>query len=304
MMPVRGSGMHRLVGILSPEFSARADLSFEDIRPAVEKMLQIEVTEVNWFSAYRVHHRVADRFRVGRCFIAGDAGHVHSPAGGQGMNTGIGDAINLSWKLAHVLQGRAHASLLDTYEPERIAFARKLVATTDTAFHNIVDKKFTSSFVRKWIVPYVLPVLSRRAAFRNFAFKTVSQIRVNYRDSDLSQGRAGIVRGGDRLPWVNSGESDNFAALQSLDWQVHIYGRASPGFSNALSTLNLPVHQFPWNQAAGKAGLMEDAMYLVRPDGHVALACAKQDAEALKVFAAVRGLKFSSEPRHGVKVAC
>ena len=94
----------------------------------------IDVERVNWFSTYRVHHRVASHFRKGRAFLLGDAAHVHSPVGGQGMNTGIGDAVNLAWKLADVVQGRAQAGLLDSYEPERIAFARRLVATTDRAF--------------------------------------------------------------------------------------------------------------------------------------------------------------------------
>ena len=89
---------------------------------------------MNWFSTYRVHHRVTGRFRKGRAFLLGDAAHIHSPVGGQGMNTGIGDAINLAWKLAAVLGGRAPDSLLDSYEAERIGFARRLVATTDRAF--------------------------------------------------------------------------------------------------------------------------------------------------------------------------
>src|SRR5207302_7857291 len=94
-------------GLVPPELSGRENLSFEDIRGQVEPLLDVRVTEVNWFSTYRVHHRVADRFQVGRAFLLGDAGHIHSPAGGQGMNTGIGDAINLGWKLAQVIQGRA-----------------------------------------------------------------------------------------------------------------------------------------------------------------------------------------------------
>jgi 2-polyprenyl-6-methoxyphenol hydroxylase-like FAD-dependent oxidoreductase len=73
-----------------------------------------------------VHHRVAEHFRRGRAFLLGDAAHIHSPAGGQGMNTGIGDAINLAWKLAAVLAGRAADKLLDSYEAERIGFARRL----------------------------------------------------------------------------------------------------------------------------------------------------------------------------------
>ena len=75
----------------------------------------------DWFSAYRVHHRVTEHFHKGRVFLLGDAAHIHSPAGGQGMNTGIGDAINLAWKLKSVLDGRAPNALLDTYERKRLA---------------------------------------------------------------------------------------------------------------------------------------------------------------------------------------
>jgi 2-polyprenyl-6-methoxyphenol hydroxylase-like FAD-dependent oxidoreductase len=84
--------MQRLIGLVPPELSERDKLTFEDIRGQVEKLLDIRVTEMNWFSTYRVHHRVADRFRVGRAFLLGDAGHIHSPVGGQGMNTGIGNS--------------------------------------------------------------------------------------------------------------------------------------------------------------------------------------------------------------------
>ncbi|MEJ7321655.1 FAD-dependent monooxygenase, partial [Staphylococcus epidermidis] len=92
----------------------------------------IHIKNINWYSSYRSHHRVAEHFRVNRAFICGDAGHIHSPAGGQGMNTGISDAFNLAWKLSNVIQGKADKSILDTYEPERIEFAKKLVTTNDT----------------------------------------------------------------------------------------------------------------------------------------------------------------------------
>ncbi|MBV8198329.1 MAG: FAD-dependent monooxygenase, partial [Candidatus Eremiobacteraeota bacterium] len=120
MFPVRSSGMQRLIGLVPPEFSDADQLTFEDIRAHVEPLLGTKISEVNWFSAYRVHHRVAQRFRVGRAFILGDAGHIHSPVGGQGMNTGIGDATNLGWKLADVLGGCVGPQVLDTYEAERI----------------------------------------------------------------------------------------------------------------------------------------------------------------------------------------
>jgi len=138
MFPVRRNGMQRLIGLVSPELSDNSAITFEDIRAQVEPLLDIKVKNVNWFSTYRVHHRVADQFRAGRAFLLGDAGHIHSPVGGQGMNTGIGDAVNLGWKLAQVLQQRAAASILDSYEPERLTFARSLVSTTDRAFTPLV----------------------------------------------------------------------------------------------------------------------------------------------------------------------
>jgi len=102
------------------ERAKRADaLKFEDVSRRIIDNLKIEIEKVNWFSTYRVHHRVTKNFRKGRAFLLGDAAHIHSPAGGQGMNTGIDDAINLAWKLKTVLAGRAPDALLDSYEAHR-----------------------------------------------------------------------------------------------------------------------------------------------------------------------------------------
>src|SRR6266478_9642413 len=135
VFPLKRDGHARLIGTVREEVEHQhEDLSWDDVSKRVIEWMGIDVARVNWFSTYRVYHRVADRFRAGRAFLAGDAAHIHSPVGGQGMNTGIGDAVNLAWKLAAVLTGRADQSLVDSYEPERIAFARRLVATTDQAF--------------------------------------------------------------------------------------------------------------------------------------------------------------------------
>ena len=139
--------------------SRTIDLSWDDVSQRVIEWMRIDVERVNWFSTYRVHHRVADRFRKGRAFLLGDAAHIHSPVGGQGMNTGIGDAVNLAWKLADVLHGRADASLLDSYEPERIAFARRLVATTDQAFTGVTSDGAIARRVRLNIVPALAPAV-------------------------------------------------------------------------------------------------------------------------------------------------
>src|SRR5262249_57256510 len=122
----------------------------------------------------------------GRVFLLGDAAHVHSPVGGQGMNTGIGDAVNLAWKLAAVMKGGARETLLATYEPERIGFARRLVATTDRVFTLVTKQGAVARWVRTRLVPLIAPRLFRRAAGRRFFFRTVSQIGVNYRQSPLA----------------------------------------------------------------------------------------------------------------------
>lgn len=126
VFPLRGEGRARLVGTVREGAERQHDkLGWDDVSERVIEWMSIDVERVNWFSTYRVHRRVADHFRKGRAFVLGDAAHIYSPVRGQGMNTGIGDAVNLAWKLAAVMHGRADVSLLDSYEPERIGFARR-----------------------------------------------------------------------------------------------------------------------------------------------------------------------------------
>jgi 2-polyprenyl-6-methoxyphenol hydroxylase-like FAD-dependent oxidoreductase len=280
--PVRTEGMFRFIGLVPEALRGRDEIVFDDLRESVEQVTGRRVTKVNWFSTYRVHHRVADHFRGGRVFLAGDAGHVHSPVGGQGMNTGIGDAVNLAWKLAAVLQGRAAAGLLDTYEPERIPFARSLIATTDRLFEGIVGRGFLGRIVRTVVFPYLLPLALQLSALRRLQFRLVSQTRIQYRASPLSDGSAGRVHAGDRLPWVEG--TDNYEPLKSLAWQLHVYGTASAGLRGFAKETNLPLHEWPWTSAARQAGLAKDATYLVRPDGHVGFARSTPDVEGLRAY--------------------
>jgi 2-polyprenyl-6-methoxyphenol hydroxylase-like FAD-dependent oxidoreductase len=292
VFPLKAQGQARLIGTVRQQAEQQQDLSWDDVNTRVLAWISIDVQRVNWFSTYRVHHRVAAHFSKGRAFLLGDAAHIHSPVGGQGMNTGIGDAVNLAWKLAAVVRGRAEATLLDSYEPERIAFARRLVATTDRAFTAVTSSGTLARFIRLHLVPLLLaPVYSFKAA-RSFMFRTVSQTAVNYRESSLSGGRAGTVHGGDRLPWVKLEDSDNFAPLTSLDWQVHVYGEATAELETACQDRKLPLHVFPWNAAARRSGLLRNAVYLVRPDGYVALA--DRDGGALAVLSYLKERKLTA----------
>jgi hypothetical protein len=116
---------------------------------------------------------------------------------------------------------------------------------------------------------------------------------VNYRGSSLSEGRAGSVRGGDRLPWVKAdanGVADNFTPLTSLDWQLHLYGDAKPEIQAVCDGRKLPLHVFPWRPETGRTGLRRNAVYLVRPDGYVALTNAAGSAAAVTSYLDARNL--------------
>ena len=181
--PMRGSGRARLIGTVEAPGDHHQVLSWQDVSKTVLERLSVDIERVNWFSTYHVHHRVAASFRQGRAFLLGDAAHIHSPVGAQGMNTGMGDAVNLAWKLAAVLQERASASLLDSYEPERIAFARRLVATTDRVFTAVTSPGRVARLIRVEVAPRVLPILARSVLFRRFMFRTISQTAVHYRSA-------------------------------------------------------------------------------------------------------------------------
>lgn len=287
VLPMKGA--LRLIGIVPPENEAKEKIVFEDVAASVRDNTGLTVEKVKWFSVYRVHHRVASKFRDGPVFIAGDAGHIHSPAGGQGMNTGIGDAVNLGWKLAAVLNGQADPKILDSYESERMAFAHVLIKTTDQAFKVIASRGWLGSLARAYVLPRAFAFLTSLRPFLNLMFRTVSQIRIRYRKSLLSEGAANA---GDRLPYVTFERGDNYEPLATCAWQLHVYGRLSDELRACAKEHNLPAYQLEWNERASQAGLARDGMYLVRPDGYIGLADEKQNAAHLKGYINKWGLRF------------
>ena len=150
-----------------------------------------------WLTYFRLHHRHAARYRAGRVFLAGDAAHVHSPAGAQGMNTGIQEAWNLGWKLALVARGIADEALLDTYEIERQPIGRFVLRFTDRAARVATSESRVLRLLRTQLVPRLAPVVLRSSRARAYGFRTLAQLRINYRGSPaveegepaLSQGR-------------------------------------------------------------------------------------------------------------------
>ncbi len=267
-------------------------LTFDDVGHRAVEALGLKVEKVNWFSTYHVHHRVTDNFRHGRIFLAGDAAHVHSPAGGQGMNTGINDAINLAWKLAAVVKGKAPETLLDSYDIERKAFARKLVDTTDRMFTFATAEGSFADFIRIRVAPIFATFAYSFERVREFLFSILSQTTINYRESPVSKGVAGTVHGGDRLPWLSWAGGDNFESLSAITWQAHVYGSAKSELREWCRQKQIPLHVYDWRLEYEQAGFARDAVYVLRPDTYVGLADPNASPAVLDAYFRNCGLKL------------
>lgn len=280
VLPVRISGSLRIIGLV-PKQSVRRkeDVRYTDVNGYVENHIGIKAEKVNWFSTYKVHHRVSEHFRKDDVFLAGDAGHIHSPAGGQGMNTGIGDAMNLSWKLAEVIDKGMDEKILSSYEEERIPFARLLVSTTDQVFKGLVSDNIFSDAVRNIFMPNIAPNLFRLKIMRQQMFRMVSQIHIDYENSMMTKGRTGRINGGDRLPWVKYGEGDNYEPLDRVAFQYHLYGQTSREMRRFIRNSNIDLYEFNWTAEAKKAGIKKNTVMLVRPDGYIAVIAEDNNVE-------------------------
>ena len=221
-----------------------------------------------WMTSFRIHNRGAAHYRKGPFFLAGDAAHIHSPAGGQGMNTGIQDALNLGWKLAHVCRGAAPEELLETYEAERAPVGHGVRRLTDRAFTVGTSSHPALRLARTRLAPHVAPLLLRATAARARLFRTVSELGIHYRRGPASvtgpyRPRRG-PRAGDRLPDTPAGLQRRVAGP---DYHLLLTGpgHAWPedplpgGHRDGVSVHRLGT-QSPW------PGITHA---LVRPDGYV-----------------------------------
>jgi hypothetical protein len=261
-----------------------------------------------------LHHRQAQHYRTGRIFLAGDAAHIHSPVGAQGMNTGIQDAWNLGWKLALVARGVARPTLLDSYETERWPVGRALLRSTDRVFSlftRTMSSTASAAWLRRTIGARVLPRVLGSKRIRAFAFQFISELGINYRKSPIvSEGAPRLRVGpkaGERLPDASLSCKGRTAFLQQElagpalhlllcgeweGWQQTLVSRLTGRFSRLVD-----LHYL---SRAGPAGLVdagglvlarlgvhdgtEAAQYLVRPDGYIGFRCAGRDVRELQRY--------------------
>jgi 2-polyprenyl-6-methoxyphenol hydroxylase-like FAD-dependent oxidoreductase len=302
--PMRGENHWRIVGILPPALRDKSDANFEDVIPSVrgEAGAALSFKACTWFSTYRIQHRSASRFRDRRCFLLGDAAHIHSPVGAQGMNTGLQDAYNLGWKLALVVNGRADAALLDSYEEERIPIARQLLNTTDRAFRLTVSESPLAGLLRTQILARIAAFAMRRGSIQRAAFRVVSQIGIHYRESSLSRSTEGLSdsapQAGDRFPWLRLkfGETDPiedlFQRLDDTRFNLIVIGQPSP-LAEAFDLGHLlRIHFVPPNSVndveLALAQIPQPSFYLVRPDGHVGLCGVRLEATSVARYVSDR----------------
>jgi 2-polyprenyl-6-methoxyphenol hydroxylase-like FAD-dependent oxidoreductase len=302
--PMRGINHWRIVGIVPAPLRGRDNLNLDDVLPSIrdEAGTGLEIRECSWFSTYRIHHRRAERFRERRCFLLGDAAHIHSPVGAQGMNTGLQDAYNLGWKLALVVSGRARTSLLDSYAAERIPVAQRLLSTTDRMFSLLVSDTRVAGLLRTRILAKVIAQAMRLETMQKLAFRTISQTGIAYPDSPLSETDPGLSsqgpRAGDRFPWLRLKRSpsgpaeDLYALLDDTRFTLILVGQTTatdqiPDLGDLLRTL--VVLDDPANDhELTRAGIPRPAFYLLRPDGHVGLAGVRLDVQQLRRYLSER----------------
>jgi 2-polyprenyl-6-methoxyphenol hydroxylase-like FAD-dependent oxidoreductase len=175
--------------------------------PSLEEFQQIfdqrshipaKFRDMSWSSWFRINSRMVNRLQVGRVFLGGDSAHIHSPAGAQGMNTGMQDMMNLCWKLAMVMKGQAKPDLLETYSKERIPVIQAVLKKTEATNDAIASK----SRLFRLVFNHVAPWLVGMENVQHNAAEHMSQLALNYRESPLSApgGNSGELRAGDRLP--------------------------------------------------------------------------------------------------------
>ncbi len=275
--PMTGENGWRIVGTFPEQFAKdEGDVLYEEIEAQIKQdaQLELDIYKVNWFSTYKVHTRRVNKFSVGKCFLAGDAAHIHTPAGAQGMNTGIQDGYNLAWKIASVLHGKADEKLLETYNEERLPNAENLLKTTDRFFSLAANPSFIFSFLRMYVFPYVAGVAFKIDAIKKFVFPRVSQIAINYRHSSLSFTDGSFaVKAGDRFPYFELEGASVYEKLKSPKFHLLTFFDGENEFADfgeILKDETIDFHELSLTPNIAKIfGASKSFVVFLRPDNYI-----------------------------------
>jgi 2-polyprenyl-6-methoxyphenol hydroxylase-like FAD-dependent oxidoreductase len=295
--PLKGEKRYRIVGVFPEEFAKEeGDVLYEEIEERIkeEAKLELDIHDVEWFSTYKVHTRHVSKFSAGRCFLAGDAAHIHSPAGAQGMNTGIQDGYNLAWKLALVLKGKSHERLLKTYNEERLENAKHLLQTTDRMFQLAAGSEWFLAFLRTNVLPPLAKYILSLDAVKKFIFPLISQIGINYRHSSMSQ-HAGdenfAVKAGDRMPYFLVDGESIYGKLRQPKFHWLLFSDAQNNFDALRTEVEgryaglVDFNKFSLvPQAAEVFGTNNSFSVLLRPDNYVGFISPETSSGEIRVY--------------------
>jgi 2-polyprenyl-6-methoxyphenol hydroxylase-like FAD-dependent oxidoreductase len=288
-------------------------LTIEELQSVVGAPTEgtVVVRDAAWLSHFRLHHRQIAKYRLGRVFLAGDAAHIHSPVGAQGMNTGIQDAWNLGWKLALVIRGEGREQLLDTYEAERWPIGRSLLRYTDrifSTFTRAMSAGRIATWARELVVPRLLPSFLESPRMRSAAFRFVSELGIRYRHSPATvEGRPRLrsgPRAGDRLPDAQLRLDGQAVSLQRAVvgphfslllcgeqrlWDAPVLRRLAEGYRGLLKVHHVVGQRHPRMlvddaDALGVQAAQDGAQLLIRPDGYIAFRGGGHDLAAVSRY--------------------
>jgi 2-polyprenyl-6-methoxyphenol hydroxylase-like FAD-dependent oxidoreductase len=333
-LPLKGRDICRIIVIepaggplsaATSEGSGSEPLTLPEVQTAFREATGMDITLKNptWLSRYRIHHRAVNKYGEGRVFLAGDAAHIHSPAGAQGMNTGLQDAANLCWKLAAVLKGHAPTALLNTYNAERWPVGQKILERTDRFFSFVSSQTPWVATLRNTLLPIAIGTMSRARIARARAFHFVSQLGIRYHGNDYLRDddsattsrawREGLKAGRRAPDGAIAHGRDVFNLICGYRFHVLALSRQPLGreeiqrlvddlaglpkslgielethiVAHSLIGRDPRIIQAESDQAFEAYGLTRDtpqALFLIRPDGHIAYRRADLDVAGLKNF--------------------
>ena len=298
---------YRLIGTLPDELEAevragrKTEITPSDLAAIFEKHLNTsaELLKIHRINIYRLHRRLASTYSTGSVFLTGDAAHIHTPAGGQGMNTGMGDSFNLAWKLAMVIKGWAKPDLLTSYEAERRPVAQSVLNGSDKGFALEANKHPGMQFFNNYVLPTLIRVANHIPPVRRFNARLFSQNWINYAKSpsvSVAIGTRGIQPGA-RFPFasfdagIHSGKTTH-DLIRGLNHQAFVFHGntqvALEPITQSFEKFSLPIDLIEVSKECTGLhqtfGINTPTIFLLRPDGHVAFRGSAEDLSAFETY--------------------